>query len=62
MECAPLAHLLELPLCLHLLREDSIDRAVQAIAQPEDIFEANMKTMRSLGRDGWDALDIGPSQ
>lgn len=47
---------------LHLLREDSIDRAVQAIAQPEDIFEANMKTMRSLGRDGWDALDIGPSQ
>lgn len=47
---------------LHLLREESIDRAVQAIAQPEDIFEANMKTLRSLGRDGWDALDVGPSQ
>ncbi|MEO8652687.1 MAG: DUF1415 domain-containing protein [Ramlibacter sp.] len=46
---------------LHLLREESIDRAVQAIAQPEDIFEANIKTLRSLGRDGWDALDVGPS-
>jgi hypothetical protein len=47
---------------LHLLREESIDRAVQAIAQPEDIFEANMKTLRCLGRDGWDALGVGPSQ
>ncbi len=47
---------------LHLLREESIDRAVQAIAQPEDIFEANMKTLRGLGRDGWDALGVGPSQ
>ena len=47
---------------LHLLREESIDRAVQAIAQPEDIFEANMKTLRNLGRDGWDALDVGPSR
>jgi uncharacterized protein len=46
---------------LHLLREESIDRAVQALARPEDIFEANMKTLRSLGRDGWDALDTGPS-
>lgn len=47
---------------LHLLREESIDRAVQAIAQPEDIFEANMKTLRNLGRDGWDALGIGPKE
>jgi hypothetical protein len=47
---------------LHLLREESIDRAVQAIAQPEDIFEANMKTLRNLGRYGWDALDIGPKE
>jgi len=45
---------------LHLLREASIDRAVEAIAQPEDIFEANMKTLRGLGREGWDALRIGP--
>jgi len=45
---------------LHLLRETSIDRAVEAIARPEDVFEANMKTLRSLGREGWDALGIGP--
>lgn len=45
---------------LHLLREDSIDRAVDAIAQPQDIFEANKDTLRRLGRDGWDALNIGP--
>ena len=47
---------------LHLLRETSIDRAVEAIAQPEAIFEANMKTLRSLGPEGWDALGIGPSK
>jgi hypothetical protein len=45
---------------LHLLREESIDRAVQAIADPQDIFEANMKTLRGLGPEGWDALDVGP--
>ena len=44
---------------LHLLREASIDRAVEAFARPEDIFEANMKTLRNLGREGWDALGIG---
>ncbi|HET6846831.1 MAG TPA: DUF1415 family protein, partial [Anaerolineales bacterium] len=47
---------------LHLLRETSIDRAVEAIAQPDAIFEANMKTLRSLGPEGWDALGIGPSK
>ena len=39
----------------------TIDRAVRAIAQPQDIFEANKNTLRRLGRDGWDALHIGPS-
>lgn len=47
---------------LHLLRETSIDRAVEAIAQPDAIFEANMKTLRSLGPEGWNALGIGPSK
>ena len=47
---------------LHLLRETSIDRAVESIAQPEDIFEANMKALRSLGPEGWNALDVGPSK
>lgn len=47
---------------LHLLREDSIDRAVQAIPHAQDIFEANMDTLRRLGRDGWNALGIGRSR
>lgn len=46
---------------LHLLREDSIDRAVAAFPNPEAIFETNMRTMESLGQEGWDALKVGPS-
>jgi uncharacterized protein len=46
---------------LHLLREASIDRAVQAFAQPERIFEANMRTLERLGVAGWQALDVGAS-
>lgn len=41
---------------LHLLREASIDRAVQAFPNPEVIFEANMATLQALGADGWQAL------
>jgi uncharacterized protein len=46
---------------IHLLREESIDRAVAAIAQPEAIYDANIETLRRLGRRGWDDLDVGPS-
>ena len=45
---------------LHLLREDSIDRAVQAFPQAADIFEKNMQTLTQLGAEGWAALDVGP--
>ena len=45
---------------LHLLREDSIDRAVAAFPQAEDIFEKNMETLTQLGPEGWVALDVGP--
>lgn len=45
---------------LHLLREDSIDRAVQAFPQAADIFEKNMQTLTQLGVEGWAALDVGP--
>jgi uncharacterized protein len=45
---------------LHLIREDSIDQAVAAFARPEVIFEANMRTLRELGSQGWAALDVGP--
>ena len=46
---------------LHLLREDSIDRAVAAFPNPEAIFETNMQTLRDLGLAGWTALKVGPS-
>ncbi|HQX61488.1 MAG TPA: DUF1415 domain-containing protein [Burkholderiaceae bacterium] len=43
---------------LHLLRESSVDRAVAAFPQAEEIFEHNIDTMRQLGQGGWDALGI----
>lgn len=47
---------------LHLLREDSIDRAVEAFPEAEQIFEKNIDTMEKLGHDGWDKLDVGPAR
>ena len=44
---------------LHLLREDSIGRAVLAMERPDAIYEANIATLRRLGRGGWDALRVG---
>lgn len=46
---------------LHLIREASIDRAVEAFPEAERIYEANMATMERLGREGWDKLDVGPT-
>ena len=46
---------------LHLLREASIERAVQAFPQPEAIYETNMETLRRVGAEGWAALDVGRS-
>jgi len=46
---------------LHLLREDSIARAVEAFPQAEEIFEKNIDTMEKLGHEGWDKLDVGPA-
>lgn len=42
--------------CLHLLREDSITRAVEAFPEPEAIFEANIRTLDALGPAGWAEL------
>ncbi|WP_292044779.1 DUF1415 domain-containing protein [Massilia sp. UBA6681] len=47
---------------LHLLREDSIDRAVEAFPEASDIFEKNIDTMEKLGHEGWDKLDVGPAR
>lgn len=44
---------------LHLLREESIDRAVAAFPDAADIYEKNMDVLRELGPQGWDALDVG---
>lgn len=41
---------------LHLLREDSIERAVEAFPQAESIYERNVQTLRELGPAGWQRL------
>lgn len=41
---------------LHLLREDSIDRAVAAYPDPDVIVQRNIETLRGLGTDGWTRL------
>ncbi len=38
---------------LHLLREDSVDRAVAAVPDAEHIYERNIATLEALGHDGW---------
>jgi len=43
---------------LHLLREESVDRAVEAFPEAQDIFEKNIETMQKLGHEGWDALGL----
>ena len=41
---------------LHLLREESVDRAVAAFPEAEAIFERNMERLEQLGPDGWAAV------
>jgi len=41
---------------LHLLREASVERAVEAFPEAEAIFENNLNTLEALGADGWAAL------
>ena len=47
---------------LHLLREESMARAVAAFPDAAAIYEANMEKLRQLGPEGWDALDVGPHE
>lgn len=44
---------------LHLLREESIDRAVEVFPEAEAIFERNMEVLEELRAEGWAALDVG---
>lgn len=41
---------------LHLLRESSVDKAVAAFPEADQIFEKNIATMNKLGHEGWDKL------
>ena len=45
---------------LHLLREESVERAVEVFPQAETIFEQNIATLHKLGVDGWKALGFQP--
>ncbi len=44
---------------LHLLREASIDRAVEVFPEAETIYERNMEVLQALGAAGWEALGVG---
>jgi hypothetical protein len=41
---------------LHLLREDSVERAVAAFPDPDAIVSRNLATLRRLGHAGWRTL------
>lgn len=43
---------------LHLIREDSIDKAIHAFTDTAVIFERNMTLLRNMGQDGWNQLNI----
>lgn len=43
---------------LHLLRETSIERAVQSMEDTDAIFEANLATLEKLGLEGWRRLGL----
>ena len=43
---------------LHLLREDSVERAVAAFPEELEIASTNITTLEKLGHDGWKALEI----
>ncbi|VCU70358.1 hypothetical protein PIGHUM_02430 [Pigmentiphaga humi] len=47
---------------LHLLREASVDRAVEAFPEAEQIYERNIETLRALGHEGWQKLGIPPGE
>ena len=38
---------------LHLLREASIERVVDAVENPDSIYQRNIETLRRLGVEGW---------
>jgi hypothetical protein len=47
---------------LHLLREESVERAVESFPDTEQIYEKNIETLRRLGHEGWRRLGLGPAK
>ena len=43
---------------LHLLREESVEKAVAAFPEAESIFEQNIAALEKLGPEGWKALGL----
>ncbi len=43
---------------LHLLREDSVERAVEAYPDTDAIYRRNIETLRRIGLEGWKALGL----
>lgn len=43
---------------LHLLREDSVERAVQTFPNAEAIFETNIATLQRVGAAGWAEIQL----
>ncbi len=43
---------------LHLLREESVDRAVEAFPDADRIPDTNIKMLNRLGHQGWSALGL----
>lgn len=41
---------------LHLLREASLDKAIDSVQNTESIVDNNLETMRRLGHAGWDEI------
>jgi hypothetical protein len=41
---------------LHLLREASIERAIAAVPDTDEIYRRNIRTLRNLGHAGWQRL------
>ncbi len=41
---------------LHLLREASVQRAVEAFGDTDEIYRKNIRTLQALGGDGWSRI------
>ena len=41
---------------LHLLREASIERAIAAVPDIDEVYRRNIRTLRGLGHEGWQRL------